>query len=210
MTNHSPQKRLLRRIGYFSASIILFAVIVFLIVGIKEARRARLLRNEICKLELGKSTFAEVSRIFPKYSGYVGTHDNIPASCSAEGCYYVLYVENQISKEIPIFPPTGFFATLVISDNALRARAFGIVGAKGQRYREAFVQQSADSHFKEDTRIIIESKMPRKGAAVPFENSERFVELANQLKLGCLVLPGVFSEQDNMLPFLRNKARSPR
>ena len=63
--------------GYFSASLFLFAVIVFLIVGIKEARRAKLLRNEICKLELSKSTFADVSRIFPKYEGYVPTHDNM-------------------------------------------------------------------------------------------------------------------------------------
>jgi hypothetical protein len=210
MTNHSPQKWLLRRIGYFSASLILFTVIVFLIVGIKEARRARLLRNDICKLELGKSNFAEVSRIIPKYSEYVGTHDNISASCSAEVCYYVLYIENPISSVFPIFPRTGFFATLVISDNTLRGRSLGIAGAKGQRYREASAQQSADSHFKEDTRIIIESKMPRKSAAIPFENSERFVELANELRLRCLVFPGVCSEQDEMLPFLRNKARSPR
>ena len=96
---------------------------------------------------------------------------------------------------------------MLITENALKGRSLGIVGTKGQRYREAFVQQSADSHFKEDTRIIMESIMPRKGAAVPFENPERFVELANELKLGCLVFPGVCSEQDDMLPFLGARPR---
>src|SRR5882724_9596271 len=170
MTNENP-RRWPRRIGYFSACLFLFGVIVFLILGLRVARRARRLRDDICKLELGKTTFAEVSRIFPQYEGYVRTHDDIPSSCSPEGCFYVLFVESPIPRVIPIFPRTGLLATVQISANTIRARSLGIAGAKGQRYREAFVQQSTDSHFKEDTHIITESKMPRKGAAIPFENS---------------------------------------
>jgi len=205
MTNANPRRRVLDRLGYLSACLFLFSAIAFLIVGIRGARRAGRLRDDICKLELGKSTFAEVSRIFPQYEGYVRTIEDVPSSCSPDGCSHVLYVENPISKLIPIFPRTGFFATVRISGNTLRARSLGIVEAKGQRYREAFVQQSADSHFQEDIRIITESKVPRKGAAVPFENSARFVGLANELRLGCLVFPGVCSEPDDMLPFLRDK-----
>jgi len=141
----------------------------------------------------------------PQYEGYVRTIEDVPSSCSPDDCNHVLYVENPISKLIPIFPRTGFFATVRISGNTLRARSLGIVEAKGQRYREAFVQQSAVPHFQEDIRIITESKVPRKGAAVPFENSARFVGLANELRLGCLVFPGVCSEPDDMLTFLRDK-----
>ncbi len=47
--------------------------------------------------------------------------------------------------------------------------------------------------------------MPRRGAATPFENLARFVELANELRLRCLVLPGVCSDADDMLPFLRGR-----
>jgi hypothetical protein len=205
MTNDGPRTRILRRIGYSSASLLTFGVIAFFSVGTRDARRAKRLRDDICKLELGTSTFADVSRIFPQYAGYVRTHDDVPSSCTPAGCFYVLYVENPISKLIPVFPRTGLFATVRISENTLRARSLSIAEAKGQRSREAFVQQSADSHFKEDTRIITESKMPRKGAAVPFENSARFVELANELRLGCLVVPGLCPEPDDMLPFLRKK-----
>jgi hypothetical protein len=204
MTNENP-RRWPRRAGYFSACLFLFGVIVFLILGLRVARRAGRLRDDICKLELGKTTFAEVSRIFPQYDGYVRTHDDIPSSCSPEGCFYVLLVENPISRVIPIFPRTGLFATVQISANTIRARSIAIAVARGQRYREAFVQQSTDSHFKEDPRIITESKMPRKGAAIPFENSPRFVRLANELRLGCLVFPGVCSEPDDMLPFLSGR-----
>jgi len=196
---------MLHRVGYFAEYLFLVSVIVCLIVGIEVARRAERLRDDICKLELGKSTFADVSRIFPKYEGYVGSHDDTPPSCSPDGCYYVLYVESPISKLIPIFPRAGLFATIRISQNTLRARAVGMEVAIGQHSREAFVQQSTDSHFKDDTRIIEESKMPRKGAAVAFENTPRFVELANEMRLRCLVFSGVCSEADDMLPFLRGR-----
>ncbi len=205
MANDAPGTRTLRRMGYSSVSLLVFGVIAFFSVGIRDARRAKRLRDDICKLELGKSTFADVSSIFPQYAGYVRTHDDVPSSCTPAVCFYVLYVENPISKLIPVFPRTGLFATVRISENTLRARSLSIAEAKGQRSREAFVQQSADSHFKEDTRIITESKMPRKGAAVSFENSARFVELANELRLGCLVVPGLCPEPDDMLPLLRKK-----
>jgi hypothetical protein len=106
---------------------------------------------------------------------------------------------------IPIFPRTAFLATVRISDNALKDRSVGIAQARGQHYREAFVHQGANSHFKEDTRIIEESKMPRKGASVSFENSGRFVQLAREMRLACLVLPGIWSEPDDMLPYLKGK-----
>ena len=205
MTNDNPRRLVLRRVGYFAACLFLVSVVVCLIVGIEDTRRAERLRNDICKLELGKSTFADVSRIFPRYAGYAPTLDNVPSSCSPEDCYYILYVENPISRVISILPRAGLFATVRISQNTLRARAVGMEVAIGQRSREAFVQQSADSHFKEDTRIIEESKMPRKGAAVAFENTARFVELANEMRLRCLVFPGVCSEADDMLPFLRGR-----
>jgi len=208
MTNDNSRRLVLRRVGYFAAYLFLISVIVCLIVGIEDARRAERLRNDICKLELGKSTFADVSRIFPRYSGYVPTIENVPPACSPKYCYYLLYVENPISRVISIFPRAGLFATVRISQNTLRARAVGMAVAKGPRYREAFVQQSADSHFKEDTRIIEESKMPRKGAAVAFENTVRFVELASEMRLRCLVFPGVCSEADDMLPFLRGRKRA--
>ena len=203
--NEVPRNRIFRNIGYVLGSLLALSVIAFVSVGIREARRAKRLRDDICKLELGTSTFADVSRIFPQYAGYVRSHDDVSSSCTPAGCFYVLYVENPIPKLIPVFPRTGLFATVRISENRLRARSLSIAEAKGQRSREAFVQQSADSHFKEDTRIITESKMPRKGAAVAFENSARFVELANELKLDCLVVPGLCPEPDDMLPFLRKK-----
>jgi hypothetical protein len=205
MTNENPIRRTLYRIGYFAASLFLLSVIVFLIVGIKDARRAAHLRNDVCELEPGKSTFAEVSRIFPKYGGYVGSHDDTPPSCSPDGCFYVLYVENPISKLIPIFPRTALFATVRIFDNTLRERSLSIAETKGQHYREAFVKQSADSHFKEDTRIITESMVPRKGVAVRADNSAHFIELANGLRLACLVFPGACAAPDDMLPYLKSR-----
>src|SRR5260370_12449054 len=205
MMDQNRRRRILHSLGCLSACLLLIGVIAFLIVGIRDAQRADRLRSEICKLELGKSTFAEVSRIFPQYKGYVRSHDDVPPSCSPEGCFYVLYVENPISKLIPILPRTGLFATVRISENTLRERSLSIAETRGQRYREAFVQQSTDSHFKEDTRIIMESMLSRKGAAVRIENSARFIELANGLRLSCLVFPGLCSEPDDMLPFLRNK-----
>jgi hypothetical protein len=122
-----------------------------------------------------------------------------------QSSYYLLYVDNPIPRAIPIFPRLGLFATIRISQNTLRARAVGMEVSIGQHSREAFVQQSTDSHFKEDTRIIEESKMPRKGAAVAFENTSRFVELANEMRVRCLVFPGVCSEADDMLPFLKGR-----
>ena len=101
-----------------------------------------------------------------------------------------------------------YFAAYLFLVGVIVCLIVGIEGARraiGQRSREAFVQQSADSHFKEDTRIIEESKMPRKGAAVAFENTSRFVELANEMRLRCLVFPGVCSEADDMLPFLTGR-----
>ncbi len=160
---------------------------------------------DICKLELGKSTLADVSRIFPKYGGYVGSHDDTGPSCSPDGCFYVLYVENPISKLIPIFPRTALFATVRIFDNTLRERSLSIAETKGQHYSEAFVKQSADSHFKEDTRIITESMVPRKGVAVRTDNSARFIELANGLRLACLVFPGACAAPDDMLPYLKSR-----
>jgi hypothetical protein len=47
----------------------------------------------------------------------VRTIEDVPSSCSPDGCSHVLYVENPISKLIPIFPRTGFFATVRISGN---------------------------------------------------------------------------------------------
>jgi hypothetical protein len=208
MTKDSLRRRVLRRIAYSSAGLFLFGAVAFLSVGITTVIRARRLRNDICRLRLGESTFDEISRIFPRYEGYVRTHDALPESCSSEGCSYVLYVENPVLKVIPILPRTGFFASLRLSENVLKARSLGIVQAREQRYREAFVQQAADSHFKEDTHIITESKMPRKGAAVPFENSALFVRLANELRLRCLILPGIWSEPDDMLPYLRGRKTS--
>jgi hypothetical protein len=205
MTSDNPLRRVLHRIGYFAASLFLLSVIVFLTVGIEDARRAGHLRSDICKLELGKSTFADVSRIFPKYGGYVGSHDDTPPSCSPDGCFYVLYVENPISKLIPIFPRTAVFATVRILDNTLRERSLSIAQTKGQHYSEAFVKQSADSHFKEDARIITESMVPRKGVAVGMDKSAHFIELANGLKLTCLVFPGACVAPEDMLPYLKNR-----
>jgi len=205
MTADDLRHRVARRVGYFAAGLFVLCVVAFLSVGIRTALRARRLREDICKLQLGASTFDEVSRIFPRYTGYVGSHDAIPPSCSSEGCYYLLYVENPILRVIPIFPRTAFFATVRISGNALEDRSVGIEQGRGQHYREAFVHQGANSHFKEDTRIIDE--MPRKGASVSFENSARFVQLAREMQLACLVLPGIWSELDDMLPYLKGKRR---
>src|SRR5260370_26112401 len=93
MMDQNRRRRILHSLGCLSACLLLIGVIAFLIVGIRDAQRADRLRSEICKLELGKSTFAEVSRIFPQYKGYVRSHDDVPPSCSPEGCFYVLYVE---------------------------------------------------------------------------------------------------------------------
>src|SRR5947207_15811459 len=112
MTNDNPRKLVLRRIGYFAAYLFLVSVLVCLILGIEAARRAERLGNEICNLELEKSTFADVSRIFPRYAGYAPHLENIPSSCSPEDCYYILYVENPISRVISIFPRAGLLATV--------------------------------------------------------------------------------------------------
>ena len=205
MTSDDLRQRVVRRISYFAAGLFLLGVVAFLGVGIRTALRARRLRDDICRLQLGASTFDEVRRIFPRYEGYVGSHDVVPPSCSSEGCYHVLVVENPIMRVIPIFPRTGFFATVLISNNVLTYRSLGIAQARGQRYREAFVHQASNAHFKEDTRIITESKMPRKGASVPFENTPRFVELANEFRLACLVFPVIWSEPEDMLPYLKGK-----
>jgi hypothetical protein len=170
MTDDSFRRRIWPRVGYLSVGLFLVGLVAFLCVGISTVIRARRLRNEICRLQLGESTFDEVSRIFPRYEGYVRTHDALPKSCSSEGCSYVLYVENPVLKIIPILPRTGFYASLRLSESVLKARSLGIVEAREQHYREAFVQQAADTRFKEDLHIITESKVPRKGVAVPFEN----------------------------------------
>jgi len=50
---HDKSRRWVHRIGYFSACLILFGMVVFLVVGIRGTRRAGRLREDICQLELG-------------------------------------------------------------------------------------------------------------------------------------------------------------
>jgi hypothetical protein len=208
MTNDNPLRRVLHRIGYFAASLFLLSVIVFLIVGIKDARRTGHLRNDICKLELGKPTFADVSRIFPKIGGICWSHDDTGPSCSPDGCFYVLYVENPISKLIPIFPQTGLFATVRIFDNTFTERSLSIAETKGRHCSEAFVKQSADSHFKEVTRIITESMVPRKGAGFARTIPHNLLSWQMGLRLACLVFPGACAVPDDMLPYLKSRQAS--
>ncbi len=160
MTNRGSRSRVRHAIIYSSAFLLLVVVIAFLIAGINDVRRARHLRDDICKLELGKSTFADVSAIFPKYQGFVLSHDDISSACSPEGCDYLLIVENPISRLISILPRTALCAKVQISENTLRTRSIHIFESNGQLYREAFVQQSLNSHFSEDVHVITRSKMP--------------------------------------------------
>lgn len=194
-----------RRTAYLLLGLFMVSVIAFLGLGLRTIRRAQRLRKDICNLELGKSTFDDVSRIFPQYEGYIINHDNTPASCSPEGCSYVMFVENPIPRGIHIWPRIAFFAKVRISNNVLRERYLCIAQLKRTRSIEIFVQQSLDSKFKEDTRIVSESMMPRNGVQVSPDDPAQFVRLANHLNQACLVFLGWCSQPKDMLPYLAGK-----
>ncbi len=198
----NPNGSVFRRATYLLVGVLLASVITFLGVGARCVRRAQRLRNEICNLELGKSKFADVSRIFPQYEGYVSSHAGLSPSCSPEGCTYIMSVENPLPKAIHVWPRTAFFAKVRISDNILKERYLCIAQLSGKRSIEIFVQQSADSKFNEDTRIVSQSKMPRIGVQVSPNDSVQFVQLANRLNQGCLVFLGWCSQPKDMLPYL--------
>ncbi len=203
-----------RRTARLLLALFIVGLAVFLGVGLRTIRRAQRLRNDICNLELGKSTFADVGRLFPQYEGYISSHDNTPPSCSPEGCSYVMFVENPIPKAVHIGPQIAFFAKVRISNNVLRERYLCIGQLKRTQSFEIFVQQSLDSKFQEDTRIVSESMMPRKGVQVSPDDSAQFVRLANRLNQGCLVFLGWCSQPKDMLPYLgdartKNAAPSP-
>ena len=191
-----------RGIRYLLLSLFVVGVICFLGLGTKCLRRAQRLRNDICNLELGKSTFADVGRLFPQYEGYISSHDNTPPSCSPEGCSYVMFVENPIPKAIHIWPQIAFFAKVRVSNNVLRERYLCIAQLRRTRSIEIFVQQSLDSKFQENSRIVSESMMPREGVQVSPGDSAQFVRLANRLNQGCLVFLGWCSQPKDMLPSL--------
>ena len=182
-----------------------FVAILFFVRGFKSYRSAQTLRSQICRLELGKSSFAEVSRFFPDYEGNAAS-----AGCSLEGCTYVMYVENPISKAIGIGPRVAFIARVRVYENVLKGREL-IIG-RSLRHRElsVFVEQSAESKMIEETRIVSYSKAPSVGVLVSPNASAEFAKLTSGFNLGCLVRIIGCEQPSEMLPFLKNQHASPR
>jgi hypothetical protein len=178
------------------------AAAVYLGFSIASARRAARLRDDICLLQPGKSNFDEASRIFRKYSGYVGHLSGSPPQCSPKFCEYVLYVDNP-SKHFRIGPKMGFGAIIEISNDRVVTRYLAIALQGHNQDAEVFVEQSTLSGFPEDVRILRTGG--RTGVQVSAEASAKFKQLANSLALGCLVWPGGCSQPAQMLPFLRNE-----
>ncbi|HWZ97849.1 MAG TPA: hypothetical protein VN025_08820 [Candidatus Dormibacteraeota bacterium] len=201
-----PHRSTFKIIVWLVLTSLIASALAFFCVGIRSFRRAQHLRSEISALQIEKSTFADLSAISAKYDGNVLSHDDVPKSCSPEGCSYLLSVQNPVSKLIPIWPQTAFLAKVRISDNVLKERYVCIAQMHANRYIEVFVQQSADSKLREGSRIIRESKVPRMGIQVSPHDSAQFTQLANRLKLNCLILLGTCSQPKDMLPDVEGAA----
>lgn len=182
-----------------------FVVVLFFVLGFKSYISARTLRSQICRLELGKSPFAEVSRIFPDYDG-----NSASAGCSPAGCTYVMYVENPISKAIGIGPRVAFVARVRVYENVLKGRELTIGRSLRHREVSVFVEQSTESKMSEDTRIVSYSKTPSVGVLVSPNASVDFVQLTSGLSLGCLIRIIGCEQPSEMFPFLKNQKASPR
>lgn len=195
---------------YALLGLCLLFLAIFAVSGAALVRRAQHLRDDVCDLQLGKSSFVDVSKLFRHYTGSVVSHDNVPASCSADGCTYVVTVENPFTKALRVLPRIAFFAKVRISDNVLRERYLCIGQLRGNRAREVFVDQSLDSKLNQEWRVVSESKITRVGVEVSPDSDARFMQLATGLRLRCLVWPWGCREPDDILPFLRSRQISER
>jgi hypothetical protein len=183
-------------------------VTLFFALGYRSYRTAASLRDEICSLELGKSSFDEVSRLSRRYQGHIFSHDNLPESCSPEGCTYVMYVENPLSKAIRVGPRTTLVARLSINENVLNARVLILARIRGGRELDVRLEQFSQSDWVGDARMARYSKVDTVVVRVPAHDSMRFLELAGNLNLSCLVKALGCKQPAEILPFLTGKTKA--
>ncbi len=183
------------------------AVTLFLVLGYRSYRTATNLRTEICRLQLGNSSFEEVSRISRQYQGHIFAHDNLPATCSPEGCTYQMIVENPLSRLIRIGPRTAFIAQVNVYDNVLKGRELIVARMRGGRELDVLVGQFSESDWDGDARIARYSKIAAIEVHLPAHASARFEQLAQNLKLSCVATALGCNEAADILPFLKEKAR---
>ncbi len=206
MSPGSKDKRVLLNVSIILL-LILFAT--FFVSAILSVRRAQRLRDDVCSLRLDESSFMEVSKISGHYRGWVVSHDDAQASCSPEGCTYEMSVENPITKSLAFMPRTALFARLTIRDNKLKGRSLMIAQQTGHQERAVFIEQTADPKLTREWQIVSASKISRVGIEVSQGSSILFKQLANSLRLSCLLQVVDCAQPEKVLPFLAQRVPQP-
>jgi hypothetical protein len=165
--------------------------------------RARSLRGEICELELGKSTFADAERIYKRFGEYTLKGPIGPSECSPQSCGFVMSVRNPLPGIFHLWPRMGLVALVEVSNDIVKARYIAITQIQTNQALEVFVEQSTDTSFQGDVRVLRQGPVPRVGLQVSATASARFVDLTKNLELGCLARIGGCSEPLRILPYLK-------
>lgn len=182
-------------------------VILFFALGYRSYLTGANLRSEICNLELGKSSFDEVSRIFRQYQGHIFSYGGLPASCAPEGCTYYIFVENPFSRAFRIGPRATFVARVSVSENVLSGRELIFAGMREGRELDVCLIQSSNSDWNGDARIARYSKVETVEVRLPAHASARFAQLADSFNLSCLAIILGCKGPADILPFLKDKLR---
>lgn len=183
---------------------------LFFVLGYKSYRTAADLREQICRLGLGKSSFEEVTELSHKYHGLILSHDNLPETCSPDGCTYRMYVENPLSRAVQIVPRSMFLAQVRVNGNLLKGRRLVVAHMWAHRERDVVVEQSSEADWEGDARIARYSKVETIEVRVPAHAPARFAQLAESLDLVCFINIFGCDEPSKVLPFLKQKEGSYR
>jgi hypothetical protein len=195
------------RVRWLIVAVGVLVVALFFVLGYRSYRTAANLRDEICRLELGKSSFEEVSSLSRHYQGHIFSHDYLPESCSPEGCTYVMHVENPLSKIIKVGPRTAFVVRVSVYEHVLKSRELILARLREGRELDVSLGQFSESDWEGEERVARYSKVQTVEVRVPAHASMRFVELADNLNLRCLVKALGCKEAAEMLPFLKGRIK---
>jgi hypothetical protein len=199
------QRRKLQ-IVFLLAAVTVTAVTVFMSISAISLRRASGLRDEVCDLKIGQSTFSDVNQLANKYGAHATHSPEVEAECSQSNCSFVFAIKNWPLGKLPFAPKMGFIATLRISDNSLSSRYIALVSGCSGRYMEVFVEQRSDLDLPSGFRIVRRGSLPQVGIQLPPNESPEFTRLAKNLSFKSFVSPtGCTGEPTDMLPFLRDK-----